>query len=333
MKTLFTDRIVAEAKKLKRKICIPEAQFEPRVLAAAGRVQREGWLTPVLVGEAEKIKLLAGENKVDVAGLEIIEPRTSPDLDAFSAEYLSLRRKDNLSLDQARELMVQPVYFGAMLVRHELVDGMCAGAYLSTRDVLMPGLRIIGKKTGVKTVCSLCPVVIKECVLGQDIVLFLADCGVVPQPDSDQLAEITVAAADMVTALLGESPRTALLSFSTLGSASHPAVDKVAAAVAKVKSLRPDLKVDGEFQLDTAIIPAVAKRKAPDSPVAGKANLLILPNLDAANVAIKAIQWFAGGQAISTMILGLNGRVNDHTRGASPEEIALNMALTAFRIP
>jgi len=333
MKTSFEEHIIKEAKKLKRKICLPEAQFDSRVLQAACKVYSEGWLIPILIGQADKIKQLASQANTDIGGMEIIEPKTSSDFDTFSSEYLNLRSKENLSLNEATNLIAQPLYFGPMLVRHGLADGMCAGAYFSTADVLRPAIKIIGRKEGVKTVCGLCPLVIEQCALGRDMVLFMADCAVVPQPDSEQLVEITLASADMVKALLGESPRVALLSFSTHGSSNLPEIEKVAKAVEKVRSIRPDLDVDGELQLDAAIIEDVAKRKAPRSCIAGKANLLIFPNLDAANMAFKAAQWFAPGKAVSTMILGLNGRINDHTRGASAEEIALNMALTAVRVP
>jgi len=330
----FEEHIIDQAKKLHRRICLPEAQFDSRTLKAACKALSEGWLAPVLVGEAKGIADLANREKLDIDGIEIVEPATSPDFDLFVSEYLELRRhKENPTRDEAVELLSRPPYYAAMLVRHGLVDGLSSGAYFSSADVLKPSFRIVGLKPGSKTVFAMCPLFVEQCALGKDMLLFIADCAVVPQPDSDQLAEITIAAADMVKALSGESPKAALLSFSTYGSASHPDVEKVASAVEKVRSLRPDLDVDGEMQLDTAVVSDIGMRKAPHSSVAGKADLLICPNLDAANMTTKAMQCFAGAKPAATMILGLNGRVNDHTRGASEDEIALSMLLAAVRVP
>lgn len=330
----FEARIAAQAKTLGRKVCLPEAQFDARVLRAACLARENGWLIPVMVGDTTAIKDLAGREGLDIDGIQIADPANSPELETFAAEYVGLRQgKERLTKDDALSILSNPSFYGAMLVRHGVVDGLCSGAYLSTADVLRPCLRIVGLKPGVKTVFAMGPIAIRECALGRDIALFTVDCAIVPQPTSEQLAEFTIESADVVAGLTGEPARAALLSFSTLGSASHPEVEKVRAALEIVRARRPDISVDGEFQLDTAVVEAVGKRKAPASAVAGTANLLVFPNLDAANMTAKAIQWFGGGRLLATMILGLNGRINDHTRGASVEEIAMNMALTAVRVP
>lgn len=330
----FKARIFSEARRLKRRICLPEAQFDSRTLEAAAGAYRDGWLRPVLVGDEERIGQLASDGDISVEGMEIVDPDKSPDLSRFSSEYAELRReKEKPTLEEAADLMRHPAYFGAMMIRHGMVEGMSSGVYLSTADVVRPCLRIVGLKPGAKTVFAVGPMIVEECALGKDMILFGADIAIVAQPTSEQLVEFAIASADAVKALTGEPPRVALLSFSSYGSASHPEVDKVKQAVEKARSLRPDLDIDGELQLDAALVEAVGKRKAPQSPVAGKANLLIFPNLDAANMTHKAILAFTGGRLVATMILGLNGRINDHTRGATVEEVALSMALTATREP
>jgi phosphate acetyltransferase len=331
---VFEGRIVSEAKRLNRRVCVPEAQYDIRALEAAVRVSRDGWLRPVLTGDADKMRALAAEAGIRLNGLEICEPEKSADLSRFAGEYAELRReKEKPSIEESTELMRQPAFFAAMLVRHRMVDGMCSGIHFSTADVVRPCLRIVGLKPGSKTVFALCPIMVESCALGKDMAFFAADCGIVAQPTSDQLAEFAISSAEVVGGLMGESPRVAMLSFSTHGSASHPEVDKVRQAVEKVRQARPEVDIDGELQFDAALVEAVGRKKAPGSMVAGRANLLIFPNLDAANMTSKAMQCFTGGKVTATMILGLNGRINDHTRGATVEEFAMNLALTAVREP
>ncbi|MCX8037007.1 MAG: phosphate acetyltransferase [Candidatus Sumerlaeia bacterium] len=323
------EKIVTKAKERKKRIAIPEAGIDTRVIQAARKTADQGWANPILIGRPSDIQKVAQEAGVNVSDLAQVDHTTDPRLGDFADEYNVIRRKENLSKEQALELFKDPFYFAAMLLHKNYVDGICGGAATATADVLRPSIKIVGMKPGIKTVSSCFIMVVPNCVLGGDGVYIFADCAVLPDPTAEQLADIAIASADTAKTLIDFDPRIAMLSFSTKGSAEHPMVDKVRKATALVKERRPDLPVDGELQADAAIVESVGKRKAPGSPIAGKANVLIFPDLNSANIGYKLVQRFTNCDALGPIIQGLAQPVNDLSRGASVDEIAITNAMVA----
>jgi len=323
------EKITAKAKQRKKRIAIPEAGIDTRVVQAARKAADQGWANPILIGRSADIQRVAQEGKVSVSDLAMVDHTSDARRGDFADEYNVIRRKENLTKEQALKLLDDPFHFSAMLLRKALVDGICGGATTATANVLRPSIKIVGMKEGVKTVSSCFIMVIPNCPLGGDGVYIFADPAVLPDPTPEQLADIAIASADTGKALIGLDPRVAMLSFSTKGSAEHPMVDKVRKATELVKQRRPDLPVDGELQADAAIVESVGKRKAPGSPIAGRANVLIFPDLDAANIGYKLVQRFTGGDALGPIIQGLAQPVNDLSRGAGVDEIALTIAIVS----
>ena len=263
--------------------------------------------------------------------MKIIDVNTV-DIEPYAQLLYELRKAKGMELDKARKLARDPLYFGVLLVKKGEADGMVAGSVSATGDVLRPALQIIKTAPGIKTVSS-CFIMLldKDSKYGDNGVMVFGDCAVNPNPDSAQLADIAIASADTATAIAGIVPRVALLSFSTKGSAKHEFVDKVTAALDIIKSARPDLQADGELQADAALVPTVADLKAPGSTVAGKANVLIFPDLQAGNIGYKLVQRLAGAEAIGPICQGFNSPVNDLSRGCSSEDVVNVVAMTALQ--
>ena len=317
-----------KAKSLKKTIVLAEGE-EPRIITAAAKIQAEGIAKLILIGNPKTIAEKCPSAKLD--GVKIIDVNTV-DIEPYAQLLYELRKAKGMELDKARKLARDPLYFGVLLVKKGEADGMVAGSVSATGDVLRPALQIIKTAPGIKTVSS-CFIMLldKDSKYGDNGVMVFGDCAVNPNPDSAQLADIAIASADTATAIAGIVPRVALLSFSTKGSAKHEFVDKVTAALDIIKSARPDLQADGELQADAALVPTVADLKAPGSTVAGKANVLICPDLQAGNIGYKLVQRLAGAEAIGPICQGFNSPVNDLSRGCSSEDVVNVVAMTALQ--
>ena len=308
------DQIKAKAKSKSKIIILPESHDE-RVLKAAEILTKEKICKVITLGNSTKINEDAKKLGADLTGVEIIDHTKHPKFDEFSNIYCELRKKKGMTLEQAKETMKRDLFFAAMMLRESLVDGSVAGSFASTADVMKAGIQIVGMPQGISIVSSFFLMLLK------DKTYSFADCAVVPNPDAEQLADIAISTADNHKKLTGEEPLIAMLSFSTKGSAKHELADKVIAATDIVKTKRPDLNVDGELQFDAAIIESIGKKKAPGSKVAGKANVLAFPDLNAGNIGYKIAQRLGGAEAVGPMVQGLNKPFFDLSRGCSVDDI------------
>lgn len=324
------ERIFEKARANAKRIALPEGD-EPRTVQAAAKVLREGLAVPVLLGDPEKISAVAKGVNVNLTGIEIVDPANHPKAAAYADALYELRKAKGLSREDAARLAADPMYCGILMVKLGDADGLVSGAEHTTGDMLRPALQIIKTKPGIGVVSSSFLINCQNKSLGEDGLLVYADCVVVPCPTAEELAQIAVSAADTARTLCGfEEPRVALLSFSTKGSAKHALVEKVQQAVELAHALAPELLLDGEMQLDAALVPEIGASKAKGSPVAGRANVLVFPDLQAGNIGYKITQRIAGAEAFA-VLQGLAKPCNDLSRGCSVDDIVNTIALTVVQ--
>jgi len=320
-----------KAKKNPKIIVLPEGE-EPRMIKAAETIINEGFASLILLGREENIKSKAQELGIDLPNkIKIINPKDSGKLKEYAESYYQLRKNKGVSLDEAYQLLENPLYFGALMVYHDDADGLVAGSINSTGDVFRPALQTIKTAPGINIVSSSFIMVVPDCPYGEKGIMVFADCAINPEPNVEQLADVAIASAATAKALVGFEPKVAMLSFSTKGSAKHPLVDKVIEATKIAKEKKPELLIDGELQADAALIPSIGERKAPNSKIAGKANVLIFPDLHSGNIAYKLIERLAKAEAIGPISQGMRKPVNDLSRGCSAEDIVNVVAITVLQ--
>src|SRR5271154_2807362 len=320
----FIGNVIEKLQRHPKRVVFPEGE-EPRILQAARQFHALRLGAPIVLGDAAKIKEVAEGLNIPLEGIRIINPAKSEDLDNFVKRFHSLRREKGLRATEAREAILQPNYYGAMMLAMHQADGLISGASHITGSVLRPLFQIIKAAPDIKTASSCMVMEVEDTRIGEDGVLFMADCGVIPDPTVDQLADIAVSTARLARHLLGVKPRVALLSFSTKGSASHPSVGKVQAATAQARHKSSQLFLeadfDGEMQVDAALVPEIAERKLRESPVAGRANVLVFPDLNSGNIASKLVRVIGRANAYGQILLGLNRPAADVSRGSNAHDV------------
>ncbi len=326
----FIEGMKERAKKQIKKIVLPEAS-DARTIIAAATVLEEKYAQIILIGNEEKIQKIAKENQVDISGATIINPETSENSKRYAESLYELRKAKGMTLEQAEELMKDEVYFGMMMVKLEEADGLVSGAIHSTSDTLRPALQILKTAPGTKLVSAFFLMVVPDCVYGNEGVFVFGDCGLNQNPTAEELAEIAYSSSKSFEQLVGKEAKVAMLSYSSYGSAKSELTEKVIEATKIAKETYPTMKVDGELQLDAAIVPEVGASKAPNSNIAGCANTLIFPDLNAGNIGYKLVQRLAKAEAYGPICQGIARPVNDLSRGCSAEDIAGVIAITAVQ--
>lgn len=320
-----------KAKRNPKTIVLPEGE-EPRMIKATETIVKEGFASLISLGREEKIKSKAKDLEIEFPEqIKIINPKDSDKIKEYAESYYQLRKNKGLSLDDAYQLLENPLYFGALMVYHNDADGLVAGSINSTGDVFKPALQTIKTAPDINIVSSSFIMVIPDCPYGDNGVIIFADCAINPEPNAEQLADIAIASAETGKVLVGIEPRVAMLSFSTKGSAKHSLVDKVVEATKIAQEKKPDLLIDGELQADAALIPSIGERKAPNSKIAGKANVLIFPDLQSANITYKLVERLAKAKAIGPISQGMRKPINDLSRGCSAEDIVNVVAITVLQ--
>lgn len=322
------DRIIERAKSDKKTIVLAEGT-EIRTIVAADQVLKQGIANVVLLGNKDKIAELA--QGYDISGATVIDPETSEHLADFADTFYEMRKAKGMTPEQAVETMKNPLYFGSMMVKKDLADGMVAGAVNSTANVLRPNLQILKTAPGVKLVSAFFVMVVPDCEYGANGTFIYADSGLNENPDAEALSEIALSSAKSFELLVETEPVIGMLSYSTYGSAKSELVDKVQLATKLAKEKAPALKLDGELQLDAAIVPEIGASKAPDSDVAGKCNVLVFPDLNAGNIGYKLTQRLAKAEAYGPITQGIAKPVNDLSRGCSAEDIVGVVAITCVQ--
>lgn len=325
------EQLVAKAKSNKQRIVLPEGT-EERTLKAADRVLAEGIADLILLGDPEEIKELATKNDLQhIVKATIIDPRNHAKKEEYAQLLAQLRAKKGVTIESARSIVENPLYLGSLIIKSGDADGQLAGARNTTGDVLRPALQIIKTQPGITCVSGAMILITQAHEYGSDGVVVMGDVAVTPVPDANQLAQIAVCSADTARAVAGVEPRVAMLSFSTYGSAKHEDVDKVVEALHLAKEMRPELMIDGELQADAALVPKVGKLKAPTSPVAGQANVLVVPRLEVGNIGYKLVERLGHAEAIGPILQGIARPVNDLSRGCCVEDIYKMIAITAVQ--
>lgn len=324
------DSIIARAQANKQRIVLPES-MEERTITAADRALADNLADIILIGNPDEIKNYAKELKLThIDKATIIDPKTSDKTEEYAQLLFQLRQKKGMTIEKARKQVLDPLYFGCLIIKSGDADGQISGALSTTGDTLRPALQIIKCAPGISCVSGAMLLITQAPQYGEEGVLVIGDVAVTPMPDANQLAQIAVCTAQTAKSVAGfADPRVAMLSFSTKGSAKHEVVDKVVEATRLAKELAPDLKIDGELQADAALVPSVGQKKAPGSDIAGKANVLVVPCLEVGNIAYKLVQRLGGADAIGPILQGIARPVNDLSRGCSVDDIYKMIAITA----
>ena len=326
----FIEEIKNKARKDLKTIVLPEAT-DIRVLEAANIILKEGFANIILVGDKKQILDIANKNEFDLSKATIVNPEESNKYEEYVEAFYELRKLKGVNINKAKEMIKDSVYFAMMMVKQGDCDGLVSGAIHSTADTLRPALQILKTAPNTKLVSAFFLMVVPNCEYGENGTFVFSDCGLNPNPNAEELSEIAISSAKSFEQLVGKIPRVGMLSFSTYGSAKSESTEKVVEATNLVKEKVPNLLIDGELQLDAAIIPEVAKTKAPGSSVAGYANTLVFPNLDAGNIGYKLTQRFAKAEAYGPLCQGIAKPVNDLSRGCSAQDIVGVVAITAVQ--
>lgn len=324
----FIDGLKAKAKADMKTIVLPEGE-ELRTIKAAAIVKAEGYAKNILLGNPDKIRKIAKEENLDIDGIEIIDP--SEGNEEFAELFAELRKKKGVTIEEARETVKDRLYYGVMMVKTGKVDGMVAGAVSSSANVLRPSLQILKTAPGMKIVSAFFIMNVPNCEHGENGTFIFGDCALNQDPNAEELSEIAISSASSFAHLVDAEPKVAMLSYSTYGSAKHDLVTKVQEATRLAKEKAPELMLDGELQLDAAIIDSVGAQKAPESDVAGKANVLIFPDINAGNIGYKLVQRLAKAEAYGPILQGIAAPVNDLSRGCTAEDIAGVIAITSVQ--
>lgn len=322
-------RFIETAKSNPQRIVLPEGD-EPRTLKAADRIIGDGIAKIILLGQSDKILALAKENGLkNIERATIIDPQKSADAERYTDLLFELRKNKGLTREQAVELVKDPLYFGCLMIKSGDADGELAGARNTTGNVLRPALQIVKTQPGISVISGAMLMFCKEKAYGEDGFLLVADVAVMPNPTAQELAQIAVCTGRTMKNMIGIEPKVAMLSFSTKGSAQHEFVDRVVEATGMAQQMAPELKIDGELQADAALVPSVGKFKAPGSPVAGEANVLVFPALEIGNIAYKMVERLGGAVSVGPVLQGMAAPINDLSRGCSVDDIFYMTAITA----
>ncbi|MGM9551468.1 MAG: phosphate acetyltransferase [Clostridia bacterium] len=326
----FLDNMIAKAKANKKKIVLAEG-FDKRIVKAAADASNGEIADIIILGQKDEICKMANEQNCDISKATIVDPLQSDKFDDYASTLLEMRKAKGMTEEMAVKLMKDPLYFGVMMVHKGDADGMVAGACNATANVIRPALQILKTAPGTKLVSAFFMMCVPNCPYGEGGNLIFADSGLNENPDAEQVSEIAISSAKTFKAFIGAEPKVAMLSYSTYGSAKSDLVEKMQIATKLVKEKAPELQVDGELQLDAAIVPSVAALKCPESTVAGKANVLVFPDLNAGNIGYKLVQRFANAEAYGPILQGIRKPVNDLSRGCSAEDVVGVIAITSVQ--
>ena len=326
----FIEGLKNKAKQSIKTIILTESE-DKRVLKAAQKVKEEGFAKIILIGNEEDANKLAKENNIDISGIPVIKPETSEKYDEYVNAFYELRKAKGMTIDKAKEMLKDNMYFGTMMVKQGDADGLVSGACHSTANTLRPALQILKTAPGTKLVSAFFLMVVPDCEYGENGIFVFGDSGLVENPTPEELSEIAISSSNSFKQLTGKEPKVAMLSYSTYGSAHSELTEKVIEGTKLLKEKMPDLICDGELQLDAAIIPEIAASKAPGSPVQGQANTLIFPNLDAGNIGYKLVQRLGKAEAYGPLCQGIAKPVNDLSRGCNSDDIVGVVAITAVQ--
>lgn len=326
----FIDDIKNKAKQSIKTIILTESE-DKRVLEAAEKVKKEGFANVILIGNEEEAKNKAKENNIDISGIPVINPEKSEKYEEYVNSFYELRKAKGMTVDKAREMLKDNMYFGTMMVKMGDADGLVSGACHSTANTLRPALQILKTAPGTKLVSAFFLMVVPDCKYGENGIFIFGDSGLVENPTADELSEIAISSSKSFEQLTGKEAKVAMLSYSTYGSAHSELTEKVIEATKLLREKMPNLICDGELQLDAAIVPEINSSKAPGSPLKGEANTLIFPNLDAGNIGYKLVQRLAKAEAYGPLCQGIAKPVNDLSRGCNSDDIVGVVAITAVQ--